>query len=61
MLAILEQFWPHKQSRIAITFDVEYTPHHAEGLVDTNMRYTKTVTGLRDPRACRIRKLKIEN
>jgi hypothetical protein len=35
--------------------------HHAEGLVDPNLRYKKTVTGFRYPRACRIRKYQIEN
>jgi hypothetical protein len=35
--------------------------HHAEGLVDPNLRYKKTVTVLRYPRACRFRKYQFEN
>jgi hypothetical protein len=37
------------------------SPHHAEGPVDPNLMYKKTVTGFRYPRACRIRKYQIEN
>jgi hypothetical protein len=37
------------------------TTHDAEGLVDPNMRYKKTVTGFRYPRACRYRKYQFEN
>jgi hypothetical protein len=36
-------------------------PHHAEGLVDPNLRNKKTVTGFRYPRACRFRKYQFEN
>jgi hypothetical protein len=35
--------------------------HHAEGLVDPNLMYKKTVTGFRYPRACRYRKYQFEN
>jgi hypothetical protein len=35
--------------------------HHAEGLVDPNLRYKKTVTGFRYHRACRFRKYQFEN
>jgi hypothetical protein len=35
--------------------------HHAEGLVGPNLRYKKTVTGFRYPRACRFRKYQFEN
>jgi hypothetical protein len=35
--------------------------HDAEGLVDPSLRYNKTVTGFRYPRACRFRKYQFEN
>jgi hypothetical protein len=35
--------------------------HHAEGRVDPNTQYKKTVTGFEYPRACRFRKYQIEN
>jgi hypothetical protein len=35
--------------------------HHAEGRVDPNTQYKKTVTGFKYPRACRFRNYQIEN
>jgi hypothetical protein len=37
------------------------SPHHAEGLVDPNLMYKKTVTAFEYPRACRFRKYQFEN
>jgi hypothetical protein len=48
-------------------YDVKYLSnaskktYHAEGLVDPNLRYKKTVTGFRYTRAGRFRKYQFEN
>jgi hypothetical protein len=42
-------------------FQFGNSTHHAEGLVDPNSQYKKTVTGFRYPRACRFRKYQLEN
>jgi hypothetical protein len=38
---------------------VQFTTHHAEGLVHPNFVVQKTVTGFKYPRACRFRKHQI--
>jgi hypothetical protein len=60
-----QQFLKHHISNCMQTLvrDVRYVynTHHAEGLIDPNSQYKKTVTGFRYPRACRFRKYQFEN